>query len=239
MAQPIVLRQADRSPLAIRNSWLHDKVFAIPSTKLDWSTKGVVFGISQEFIRRRLPHTQLTKIWYPNIADNSGLSNETVKSCVMKLHKAQAIVKEVKFETDPVTKERKKRVWIAFTPLFIDDPFQLYGEVEESGHGGKRVKRHKGCGGEIVNLCTTCGQTHIPNSETYIDNVDELSQQPDGQTLPTMAELDRDYAYLDASDIPDDIAESMGVENALNASAREIGKYINTPRYIREGLDEE
>src|SRR6266487_3327451 len=231
-----------------RIHWLHDQVFCIPNTKLDTATKMVVFGISQEFVRRGISHTQPTKIWTPNVMGSSGVSKDTVQSSTSKLVKAEALTKELKWEKDKLG-EKKQRVYIAFTLAFMRNPAALFVEVEESGHGGKRIKRHKGCGGEIVNLCTTCGQTHIPNHETYLEEVKEDDTpdgtqgavDKDGQPLPSMEELDHWYDMgTDAAEIPDDVAEPMGGEDAaLQAKPLDIRTRMNMPRYQREVLYDE
>src|SRR5579859_1784638 len=225
----------ERNRLATRNDWLLNKVACIPNNKLDAVTKLVVLGISQEFVRLNAPHSQLTKVWYPNIADHCGLSVQTVNSSVSKLSKCHAIIKETKCEKQ----SRIRRTWVAFTPEFLINPALLFTDVEESNHGGKRVKRHKGCGGQIVNLCTACGQTHIPDSEVYYQEEGEPERN---QELLTKldAQIELTDKYYEASQIDDDVVDAMGgPEQALAASPREIAERMSTPIHIRQGLDDE
>src|SRR5579859_875455 len=99
----------ERNRLATRNDWLLNKVACIPNTKLNAVTKLVVLGISQEFVRLNVPHTQLTKVWYPNIADHCGLSVDAIGSSVKKLLECHAIIKDKECEKGT----KKTRVCVA------------------------------------------------------------------------------------------------------------------------------
>src|SRR6266566_2318485 len=231
--------------LMARNTWFFDRLACVPNEKLDWISKGVVLGISQEFIRKSIPHTELTMIWYGNVSDHSGLPVKTISRGVGHLVKVKAMITQTKWLVDKVTGEKKRRTLVAFTPEFLADPGFL---VEEQEKINKRsgTKRHKGCGGEIVNLCVKCGKSHISEFDVYFADDDNLDQTedapPDGKEM--LAKLDTLIAdmapYYDASSIDDDVVDAMGgAENALAASPDEIARFMSVPRHIREGVDDD
>lgn len=190
----------DNVKLANRASWIFNKVSSIPNAKLDWTTKGVVIGISQQYVERGIPHSQMMKLWYQGIQDYNGLSSDSIGKSVAKLKKARAAIAEQRAErkSDGST---ARPMWFCFTPEFLTDPAQLFIDAIESNHGGSRVKRHKGCGGEIVNLCTACGETHIPESETYYENEPEempgeLASNDEPERLESAIRAEREHKAL-------------------------------------------
>jgi hypothetical protein len=230
--------------LLARNDWFVNRLACVPNSKLDWISKGIVLGISQEFIRLGIPHDELTMIWYGNVSDHSGLPTKTISNGVGHLVKAKALITETKWVSDKVTKEKKRRTLIAFTREFISNPGALFEEQEKINKRGQGVRRHKGCGGEVVNLCTQCGQSHIPETEIYYaDDPDEKEDAPrDGKEM--LAQLDNLIdimaPYYDAADIDDDVTDALGgAAQALTASPGEIAQRMAVPRHVREGLDDE
>lgn len=233
--------------LSRRNTWLHEKVFCIPNKKLDSTTKLVVFALSQWFVHKGIPHQHPIKIWYQDIQDRTGLSDDAVSTALVKLARARAIIKETKKVPSGPTGEKKRRVFISFTPEFLTDPGSLFAEVEDRNHGGKRTRKiHKGCGGEIVNLCTTCGQSHIPDSEVeLLVEVDGEVSEPEPDAKRTELQRMDEYIaatdhYYDAAEIDDDVVDAFGgPEQALKASNREIAEMMSKPVNIRNGVSDE
>lgn len=235
------------SSILTRNIWLLDKVFSIPNNRLDAATKMVTFGLSQEFIRLGVPHQQLTKMWLPNVADNCGLSVQTVSSSIAKLAKAQAVVKETKKVPCGPTKEKKTRLFMAFTPLMLVNPALLFSEVEESNYGGKRESIRcphcdeyhpiKKCS---TFTCTGCGS--VIEELTVSVTLENEAPQPEVRTeeeKQVLAKLDElieaTDKYYDAAEIDDDAVEAMGgPEKALAASPQEIAKVMAVPYVVRK-----
>jgi hypothetical protein len=235
------------SSILTRNIWFLDKVMPIANNRLDATTKMVTFGISQEFIRMGVSHSQLTKIWYPNVADNAGLSQESVVSGVSKLAKAQAITKETKYIPCGPTKEKKKRTFIAFTPLFLTNPALVFSEVQISNHGGKRESIRCPHCDEYHPLkqrstitCSGCGS--VIEELTKVVTLDNAAPTPEVRTdeeRQVLARLDElieaTDTYYDAAEIDDEAVEAMGgAEKALAASPREIAEVMKTPYVIRK-----
>lgn len=230
----------------IRDLWFSKRIAPIPNNILDWSTKGVIFGVSQEFVQKNIPLTRLLKVWYPNLRDHCGMTEGTFKKGMATLTQAKAIIKSTTTEPDKTTKEKKTRTWLAFTPEFIKDPISLFAPLqkEEKRGGDRRIKRHKGCGGEVVNLCTTCGETHISEKDVYFESADSQESDISNDGRVDLAQLDALIAatdqYYEAADIDDDVVDAMGgADKALAASPAEIARIMAMPRYEREGITAE
>jgi hypothetical protein len=238
-----------------RMTWLLHKVACLPNTKIDWVVKGVVIGLSNDFSRRGVPHGQLSKVWYPNIAEQAGLSVDSVKAGISQLAKLAAIQKEVRWEEDEKTHARKKRVWVAFTPQFLVNPAELLADAPERNRGGKRMSVQCPHCGEYHPLakrttftCTGCGgQIDEMTLMETIDNVppDELDEQTNQQQHKELLEkldtlIENADAYYDAVDIPDDVVDELGsAKAALDASPMDIAKRLSVPVEKRYGLEDE
>jgi hypothetical protein len=236
-----------------RMAWLLHKVACIPNNKLDWVTKGVVVGISNEFARLGVPHGQLTKVWYPNIAEQSGLSIESVKGGITKLEKVKAIIKEVRAEYNKDTRERNKRVWLSFTPEFLVNPANLFVDAPSSNHGGKRMSvccPHCGQYHPLHKItsfyCTGCGGMidHLTETQTVENVSPREEEETEDKHRALLARLDMlidsSDNYYDAATIPDDVVDEMGgAQVVLQADPLELAERMSIPPEIRQGLDTE
>lgn len=229
-----------------RDHWLGSKVFSLPNLKLDSDAKQIIFGISQEYIRLGIPHHCQLKIWYENIASYTGMSVKSVGACIDRLVRAGAMTKETKVVASGPRKEKKRRVFIAFTPEFLLEPAKLFSEIPDRDIGGNRPRRlHKNCGGEITNTCMKCGESRIQEKDIYIARIDESGEPvEEAQQREELARMDEYIAatdrYYDAAEIDDDVVDAMGgVERALAASNREIAVMMGKPIHERQGLTDE
>jgi hypothetical protein len=135
------------------------------------------------------------------------------------------------------------------TEAFVYYPLSIDLGSVTGEWGGKRVHIHHECGGEcnlrVVYDCTRCGEVGIPESGVYHVDLDEYErrmqwaeEESQKEDLPSMEELDKDYAFMEAADIPDDIYDELGPK-VLKMPPRELGQLLKKPRYEREGLCQE
>jgi hypothetical protein len=232
-----LLKQATR--MSKYDKWL-DNLWCIPNSRCSTSLKVFVPALEHHYRTRKSEPDGMRKIWMQDVLDRCGLSHDTGGKALAKLAKVDAINRK-----DVLEKNKKTRIYIAFNPLFLAEPAQFF--TEEGNHGGFREpvkcphcqeyhplqKRSTficgGCGTPIEELTTT---RMIPNHPLTEDDINNLPP------LPTMEDIDVMYQFTESSDIPDDIFDEQG-ERVLSMSAPEISKLINTPRYLREGLDDE
>jgi len=196
MSQPY-----DKVKLARRDNWFINKVCCIPNQKLDATTKLVVLGMSQQFVERGVNHTQMMKLWYEGIQAYCGLSDDSVGKSTRKLEKVSAVIKELRPEKNQQG-IKVNRVWLGFTPEFLTDPASLFVDAETSNHGGKRVKRHKGCGCHPKEIqawvCEKTGEVIFENDveDEQVGAPEELArldQQIEGyEATATLADMPRD-----------------------------------------------
>ncbi len=238
-----------------RLMWFAHEVGKLDNRKIDSSVKMVLLGISNEFARMNVPHAEMTKIWYEGVANQCGLSVDAVQKGVIKLVKIGFLKKEVKWEEDKITHEKKKRVWLAFSSEVLANPEPMIMEVEKSNRGGKRssvqcphcgeyhalAKRTtfscEGCGGVIEAMTVIERVRNVPPDESTLDE-ENVAHQALLARLDSL--IEGSEAFYDAADIPDDVVDELGgPEAALTAQPIEIAKLMAVPMHIRQGLSDE
>lgn len=219
------------------DAWYWDKVAFIPNKKLSSSVKITIGAIAHEMFSQGKRLTQLTRVWYPNIADRCGLHVKgAFQDNINFLVKTCALVKNDIEERNPKTNVKMKtHVQIAFTREFIDNPGVFFADVDTNWGGEGRVpvecphchEYHSlkkistitctGCGSLIEELTT---KKTIPNeapkkkvySTEQRKQLDELIVRTDG----LVAAYDK---YSEVSDIPDFVVTEMGGIEAVEKAA--------------------
>lgn len=235
------------------DAWYWDKVAFIPTKKLSPSVKITIGAIAHELFSHGSRLTQLTRVWYPNIADRCGLHPKgAFQDNINFLVKTSALVKDDIEERNPKTNVKMKtHVQIAFTREFIDNPGIFFAEVDSNWGGEGRVpvecphcheyhslkKRSTvtctGCGSLIEELTTTKTiQNEAPKKKAYTI---EQKQHLDTLIVKTAEWVEAHEAYSEVSDIPDIVvAEMGGIEAVEKASPLQIAA---TMRDVDEMLD--
>lgn len=139
--------------LVQRSAWL-DRVMALPDGKLAPTTKVVVNALSHDFAVRGEKHTQMSKIWLPNLADYSGLSTKTVGQHVDYLSSVGAVMKEIRRERGE-DRTTRPRIWIAFSPQFCPDILLILPDRPQ------RKDRQR-----VPIQCPHCGEYHTLRAYT-------------------------------------------------------------------------
>lgn len=221
--------QYNSRQMIARSIWL-DKIMSIPDSKLSPSTKIVVSALSYDFATRGVAHTEMIKIWVPNLSDYSGLCRKTVGQHLDYLSQIGAIIKERRPErrADGVT---ITRVWITFVAQFYPD-IQLVLPDRPQRKERQRISIRCPHCGEYHNLqqralyfCTGCSS----QIEELIEIKEIENRAPGAEEL---ARLDRDVAAIekcgaDVAMIPDEAIDEFGsAEATLNASPIEIARVI-------------
>lgn len=170
----------------------------------------------------------------PVVARMAGCGRKAVITALQEFENSMLIRKET--PRDKISKHLDCRV--AFMPIVENDPSGI-SICDRKKPGGYRIKIHKGCGGTVTNMCTSCGVHDIPISQIeYLDS--ETVQRNTGE-LERMdqyiAETDR---YYEAADIDDDVVEQFGgPEAVLRAKPADIAKALSVPLHVRQGLTDE
>ncbi len=221
-----------------------EEVYEISNKKLNGDNKTFLFGLLRDFAERGIYPTTLSIVWYPKLEKYTGIPERTLVRIVGELVASKVLIKENKWERNRKTHETKKRTLLAVTESFLLDPSNILIATEDSNWGGSRtpIRRHKNCGGEVVNLCTMCGQTHIPDSEIYLQYVDELSTSQDELKKQQLQQLDaianQFEPTVDAHDIPDHLYDIHGPA-ILEKPLSELQQAMKLTREEYEGVSPE
>lgn len=236
------------------DAWYWEKLAHIPTKQLNPSVKLTVGAIAHEMFRKGSKLTQMTTVWYPNIADWCGLHPKgALQDNIKFLAKIGAIVKEESESLDAVTHAKKTHVAMAFTWEFLDNPGIFVKDVNTNWGGGGRVPvecphchEYHSLKKRTTITCTGCGS--LIEELTKVITLDNEAPKPEIRTdeeKQVLARLDElieaTDKYYDAAEIDDDAVEAMGgAEKALAASPREIAKVMAVPYVTRVyGVDEE
>lgn len=245
-----LLKRTVRMKSVSYKDWL-DSLMCIPSERCNGSLKTFVYALEQHY-RRISPEQSgkyigMRKLWMQDVYDRCGMPKSTCSRMLPRLEEVEAV--SIQRPTEGV-KGMKTRIYMHFNPLFLAEP----GVFFPTAHLGKNGFTHGG--GRTPVKCPHCQEYHELERRTTFtcsgcgSPIDELTKKkmipnPSPEecangiiALPTMDEIDEMYQFAESCDIPDDIYEEQG-ERLMSLSAPEISKLINTPRHIREGIDDD